>query len=107
MERPEKLANLMQFRFLMGSRHLGLLFRMLNMKPLYLGNGDKSYTVESGQAAIERLRATGAAAGFEYAANAEDEEQIFHRFAEILEEKYIKDNGITVTHRYLAGIAQK
>ena len=107
MEQPEKLVNLMQFRFLMGSWHLGLLFRMLNMKPLYLSNGNKSYTVESGQAAIERLRATGAAAGFEYAANAKDEEQISQRFAEILEEKYMKDNGITVTHRYLAGIAQK
>ena len=107
MEQPEKLVNLMQFRFLMGSWHLGLLFRMLNMKPLYLDNGSKSYTVESGHAAIERLRATGAAAGFEYAANAEDEEQIFQRFAEILEEKYMKDNGITITHRYLEGIGQK
>ena len=107
MEQPEKLVNLMQFRFLMGSWHLGLLFRMLNMKPLYLGNGNKSYTVESGQAAIERLRATGAAAGFEYAANAEDQEQISHRFAEIIEQKYMKNNGITVTHRYLTGIAEK
>jgi len=107
MEQPDKLVNLMQFRFLMRSWHLGLLFRMLNMKPLYLGNGGKSYTVESGHAAIERLRATGAAAGFEYAANAADQEQIFQRFAEILEEKYMKDNTITITHRYLAGIAQK
>ena len=107
MEQPDKLVNLMQFRFLMGSWHLGPLFRMLNMKPLYLGNGSKSYTVQSGHAAIERLRATGAAAGFEYAANAVDQEQIFQRFAEILEEKYMKENIITITHRYLAGIAQK
>ena len=97
----------MRFRFLLGSWHLGLLFRILNMKPLYLGNGNKSYTVESGQEAIERLRATGAAAGFEYAANSEDEEEVFERFAEILEERYMKNNGITITHRYLAGIAQK
>jgi len=107
MEHPDKLVNLMQFRFLMGSWHLGLLFRMLNMKPLYLGNGSKSYTVESGHVAIEKLRATGAAAGFEYAANEVDQEQIFQRFAEILEEKYMKDNTITITHRYLAGIGQK
>ena len=107
LEQPVKLVNLMRFRFLMGKWHLRLLFGMLNMKPLYLGSGSKSYTTASGQEAIARLRATGAAAGFEYATNLEDEDQIFQRFAEIIEDKYMKDNRITITHRYLAGIAEK
>jgi len=79
----------------------------LSLKTSYSANGSKSYTVESGQAAIVRLRATGAAAGFEYASGKDDEEQIFKRFAEVIEEKYMRQNGITVTHRYLTGIAQK
>jgi len=107
MEQPEKLVNLMWFRFLTGSFHLNILFRMLSMKPVYLTNGSRSYIVESGPSAIEKLRVTGAAAGFEYAANQQDQETIFKRFAQIIEEKYMSDDGINIIHRYLAGIAQK
>lgn len=106
-EKPEKLHNLMRFKFLPNSWILRAMFRMLNLKTLYSDNGSKSYIVDSGAATIERLRATGAAAGFEYASDEKDEEQIFKRFAEIIEEKYMTSNGITVTHRYLAGIAKK
>ena len=97
----------MRFKFLPNSWVLRVMFRMLNLKTSYFSNGSKSYTVESGHAAIIRLRAAGAAAGFEYASDEEDEEQIFNRFAEVIEEKYMTQNGITVTHRYLTGIAQK
>lgn len=106
-EQPEKLHNLMRFKFLPNSRILSLIFRVLNLKISYSVNGCKSYTVDSGQTAINRLRATGAAAGFEYASEEKDEEKIFKRFAQIIEDKYMTPNGITVTHRYLAGIAQK
>ena len=107
LEQPGKLAHLMRFRFLTGKRHLGLLFGILNMKPVYYDSGAKSYQVDSGLAAIGRLRATGAAAGFEYAAAGADEESIFQRFAEIIEQKYMHDGQIDITHRYLAGIARK
>lgn len=106
-EQPGKLRNLMRFRFLPGSFSLRMFFRLLNMKTLYSDDGSKSYTVASGTEAIERLRATGAAAGFEYAAADEDEELIFNRFAEIVEEKCMTPQGIKITHRYLAGIARK
>ena len=106
-EQPEKLNNLMRFKFLPNSLALSSMSRILNLKTSYSANGSKSYTVDSGPVAIDRLRATGAAAGFEYASEEKDEEQIFKRFAEIIEEKYMTSNGITVTHRYLAGIAQK
>lgn len=107
MEQPDKLANLMRFRFLMGRRHLWFYYRLSGFNPMQLWSGQKQYTVDSGKAAIERLRATGAAAGFEYAADDCDSERIFKRFAEIIEEKYLKADGITITHRYLAGIARK
>ena len=107
MEQPEKLQNLMRFWFLMGSRHLCLYYRLLRLKPRKHWGGEKSYTVENGKMAVERLQATGGAAGFEYAANDEDSEQIFNRFAEIIEEKHLKPDGITITHRYLGAIAFK
>jgi len=107
MEQPEKLANLMRFRFLATSHHLGFVFRRLGLKPSYLTAGRKSYKVKSGNEAIERLRATGAAAGFEYACHPRDQQRVFQRFAEIIEQKYLKEDGIKITHRYLAGIAHK
>jgi ubiquinone/menaquinone biosynthesis C-methylase UbiE len=106
-EQPDKLTNLMRFKFLPGSGSLGVLLRLINMNFLHLSNGIRTFKVQSGQEAIDKLRATGAAAGFEYASNLEDEEQIFLRFAEIIEQKYMKNNEITISHRYLEGIAQK
>lgn len=106
-EQPERLRNVMRFRFLPGPKTLGFMFRLLGLDTLWLDSGSKSHQVESGKAAISRLRATGAAAGFEYAANEEDADLIFQRFSEIVEERYLTEQGIAVTHRYLAGIGQK
>jgi len=107
LENPDALENIMTFRFLSGSRHLWLWLRLAGLKPVDLWHGNKTYTVESGRIAIERLQATGAAAGFEYAAKPELAQLVFERFAEIIEEKYMRDNRITITHRYFAGIAVK
>lgn len=107
MERPEALENLMRFRFLMGSKQLGYWFRLAGLKPQALWNGSKSYSVGSGAEAIERLQATGAAAGFEFAGRQEDSDEIYKRFAEIIEQKYLKDYRVMITHRYLAGIGVK
>jgi len=107
LESPESLHNVMRFRFLAGRTQLGLWFRLAGLKPKKLWDGQKSYAVRGGQEAIERLRATGAAAGFEYAASPENEERIFRRFAEILEEKYARSGQIEIHHRYFGGIALK
>ena len=107
MEQPDKLENLMKFRFLFGSPQMGLWFSFAGLNPMSFWGGSKSYQVDSGKAAIERLRATGGAAGFEYASTDAGADEIFERFAEILEQKYMKDGKLTVTHRYLGGIAGK
>ncbi len=106
-EQPSKLKNLMRFRFLPNAFILKIMFKMLGLKLQSSANGSKSYAVESGKKAIDRLRATGAAAGFEYASNEKDEKQIFGRFAEIIEGKHLTKDGIKIIHRYLSGIAQK
>lgn len=107
MEQPHRLKNLMKFRFLTGKRHLSLWFRLAGLKPVTAWGGSKTYDVKSGAEAIERLRATGAAAGFEFAAQDEDAEAVFSRFAEILEQKYKAEGSIPITHRYCGGIGIK
>jgi ubiquinone/menaquinone biosynthesis C-methylase UbiE len=107
MEQPDKLQNLMKFRFLTGPKQLWLWLKLAGLKPQTVWGGSKSYPVESGIKAIEKLRATGAAAGFEYAAKPEDSDEIFARFAEILEQKYKVNGRIEIIHRYLGGIAVK
>lgn len=107
LEQPDKMATLMRPRFLPRSFYLGLWWRILGMKPLYLWGGKKSYTVNNGREAVSALRTTGAAAGFEYMAKPEDADEIYQRLAEIIEQKLKKDNVITITHRYLAGIGEK
>jgi ubiquinone/menaquinone biosynthesis C-methylase UbiE len=107
MEQPEKLENLMKFRFLMGKRHLWLWLKLAGLRPVETWGGSKAYTVETGRDAIERLHRTGAAAGFEFAANEAESEQIFNRFSEILEQKYKVNGHIAIIHRYAGGIAVK
>jgi ubiquinone/menaquinone biosynthesis C-methylase UbiE len=106
LEQPEKLERLMRFRFLTGKGHLRLWLRLAGLRPVYLAQGNRSYKVASGQEAIQKLQATGAAAGFEYATGPEDREAVFQRFAQILERRYLKEGQIRITHRYIAGIAR-
>jgi ubiquinone/menaquinone biosynthesis C-methylase UbiE len=107
LEQPDKMSAVMRPRFLPRSLYLGLWWRLLGMKPVSLWSGKNSYTANSGEEAIRRLRATGAAAGFEYMAEPKDSDEFFHRLAEIVQQKLMKENVITITHRYLAGIAEK
>ncbi len=107
MEQPEKLEHLMLFRFLAGRRHLSAWYRLARLRPLCGWGGAKRYTVASGAEAIERLRATGAAAGFEYAAGDRAADDVFARFAEILQQRHRKDGALPIVHRYLAGIATR
>lgn len=107
MEQPDKLEHIMPFRFLTGRRHLWAWYRLSGLRPVCLWSGKKSYAVGSGKEAIARLQATGAAAGFEYAAKESDAEVIFERFAAIIEQRYSRDGTIPIIHRYLAGVAKK
>jgi len=106
-ERPEALANVMRVRFLPSSGVLAMLMRLGGLAVLCAYDGSKTYYVPDGNAAISRLIATGAAAGFEFAADPQHRERIFSRFAAILEERCKTDRGIPITHRYLAAIGEK
>jgi ubiquinone/menaquinone biosynthesis C-methylase UbiE len=106
-ERPEALAHAMQVRFLPGAFALRAAMRLSGLRVRASWSGARTYRVESGAAAIARLRETGAAAGFELAAEPEAAEEIYARFAELLERRYGGPAGIPVTHRFLAAVGEK
>jgi len=107
LEQPEKLANLMKFRFLTGAAQFRLWLFLAGLKSIQSSNGRKSYLAADGKEAIARLTATGAAAGFEYASPEQDSGQIFSRFAQIIEDRCLTNEGIEIIHRFYMGIAVK
>jgi ubiquinone/menaquinone biosynthesis C-methylase UbiE len=106
-ERPEALAHVMRVRFLPGASILAAMMRLSGLAVRDAWNGAKTYHVRDGNEAIARLTATGAAAGFEFAAWPDERSRIFRRFTEIVEERYAGQPGIPITHRYLAAIGEK
>ncbi|MCY2931274.1 MAG: methyltransferase domain-containing protein [Planctomycetota bacterium] len=106
-ERPEALAHAMNVRFLPGSVALSTLMRWHGLGVSAAWDGARTYRVSDGPAAVARLQATGAAAGFEFAATAADRDAVFARFAEILQARCAAPGGIPITHRYLAAVGVK
>ena len=106
-ERPEALEHVMRVRFLPASWWLAGLMRAAGLSVTQRWDGSKTYLAADGRAAIERLTETGAAAGFEFAANDAHREAIFARFAEVLERQYRNCDDIPITHRYLAAVGRK
>ncbi|HOW72893.1 MAG TPA: methyltransferase domain-containing protein [Phycisphaerae bacterium] len=106
-ERPEALTHAMRVHFLPSPGMLGLAMRTAGLAVKASWQGRQSYLVPDGSAAIARLTATGAAAGFEFASNERYREQVFDRFARILERQRQNQDGIAITHRYLAAIGAK
>ena len=105
-ERPEALAHVMKVRFLPAAWVLAAMIRVAGLRIRAAWSGSKTYWVPTGRAAIERLTATGAAAGFEFAADPALRDEVFARFAEIIEARRT-ERGIPITHRYLAAVGVK
>ena len=105
-ERPEALEHVMKVRFLPAPWVLAAMMRAAGLRVLASWGGEKTYHVPTGRAAVERLTATGAAAGFEFASAPAARDEVFTRFAEIIETRRT-GLGIPITHRYLAAIGEK
>jgi ubiquinone/menaquinone biosynthesis C-methylase UbiE len=102
-ERPDALARAMNVRFLPHSLALAALARAAGLGVARRWDGHRRYSCPSGQAALARLTASGAAAGFEFAAEPVDRDVVFDRFATLLEGP---DGQAAITHRYLAGVGR-
>jgi SAM-dependent methyltransferase len=105
-ERPGALKHAMNLRFLPGAWMLAVLCRIHGLGVRWQADGARTYHVPDGRSAIERLTATGAAAGFEFACDTEDRQAVFDRFAELLDERFI-NREVSFTHRWLVVIGAK
>lgn len=103
-EQPQALVHVMRVGFLPGSAALAALLGAAGYRPQARWDGARSYRVRSGAEAVARLQATGAAAGFELACAPADAEDVFARFARILEER-AGPAGVEIVHRYLGAVA--
>lgn len=106
-ERPEALSHVMRVRFLPHSSVLSAMMRMCGLAVRASWDGSKTYHVASGTEAIARLTETGAAAGFEFAADPVHQAEVFARFGDMMEARSDAAHGIPITHRYLAVIGEK
>jgi len=105
-EQPRALRHAMRVRFLPHSLALAAMMRLAGLGVRRRADGAKTYHVPTGQAALDRLTATGAAAGFEFAVFDEYRDAVFARFAEIMDARRTAD-GVPVTHRYLQAVGGK
>ena len=99
-EYPDALQHVMKVKFLPHSIALAVLMRSVGLGVSARGDGSRSYTAPDGHAALLRLRATGAAAGFEFAASPEQTDAVFDRFAEIIAAD-CAPGPVRIVHRYL------
>lgn len=106
-ERPAALCHVVRFRFLPTAGVLAAVLRACGLRVPWLASGSRTYLCPTGRAVIERLTATGAAAGFEFAAAEEHREAVFARFAEVMEQRYGTAEGVPFTHRHLAAVGAR
>ncbi|HVP12397.1 MAG TPA: methyltransferase domain-containing protein [Phycisphaerae bacterium] len=106
-EQPAALRHTMRVRFLPAGCVLSAIMRTCGLAVRKAYDGSRTYYVPDGRSAIARLTATGAAAGFEFAADEAHRDQVFVRFAEIIERTAMTDQGVAITHRYLAAVGEK
>ena len=105
-ERPAALTHVMNVRFLPNAWTLASLCHLHGLSVRWRANGARTYTVPDGRTALERLTATGAAAGFEFACGPADREAVFGRFAEVMDAQ-AKGGDVAITHRWLAVVGAK
>ena len=106
-ERPAALSHVTKFRFLPHSCILAAAMRLCSIGVRAAWDGAKTYYARDGADAMARLTATGAAAGFEFAADDGSRQAVFDRFAEVIEDRCAAAGGVPITHRYLAAIGEK
>jgi ubiquinone/menaquinone biosynthesis C-methylase UbiE len=106
-EDPAMLKNLFNIHPLANKFSLYIKLRFNGMKVLKLWNGEKRSYVPSGKEAINKLIETGTASGYKYLVYDKYHTQVLRRYPINLERLYMTKDGIPITHRYIASIAQK
>ena len=106
-EDPTMFKAMFKIRFL---PNLGALKRRMIVAGFHIEDaweGEKTYFVENGKQALQRLHNTGAFAGLERCVPPDRKKEFNNRFIRNIERIYLTKKGIPITHRYIAAIAIK
>jgi len=90
-----------------GKEHLSALYVKAGFKPLDIWEGEITFRFKTGKDALDWALHTGASAGFDKVMDASVKDECDRAFAEIIESDYKEDGIITISHKFVAGVAQK
>ena len=106
-EDPQMFQTMFNIRFLptLGALKRRMIFAGFHINETW--NGSKTYFVDNGKQALNRLHKTGAFAGLEHCVYPDRKKEFNSRFIDNIERLYQSDKGIPITHRYIAAIGTK
>ncbi len=95
------------FRLPKSKEKLADLYRRAGLKTIEVWDGEVGFNFKSGSEVLNWALHTGASAGFDRVMDPKIRDKCDATFIEIIEKDYKKEEGITISHRYVAGIGQK
>jgi len=88
-------------------RHLERLYKKAGLKSLEVWEGEIKFNFKDGGEVLSWVLHTGASAGFDRMMDPKVKDKCDNAFIEIIERDYKTKEGINISHKYVAGIAEK
>lgn len=87
--------------------HLNKVFLKAGLKPVDIWEGEIKFNFSDGREVLNWVLHTGASAGFDRIMDPSARSECDRAFIEIMEKDHKKKGGIEISHRFVAGIAEK
>lgn len=106
---PEYIRYIMDLplRLPQDKSYLKKIFLKSGLKPLEIWEGEIKFHFDDGKEVLNWVLHTGASAGFDRMMDLSVKDRCDDAFIEFMEKDYKNEDGITISHRFIAGIAQK
>ena len=88
-------------------RHLERLYKKAGLKSLEVWEGEAKFSFKDGREVLNWVLHTGASAGFDRMMDPKVKNKCDNAFIEIIERDYKTKEGINISHKYVAGIAER
>ena len=88
-------------------RHLERLYKKAGLKSLEVWEGEVEFSFKDGREVLNWVLHTGASAGFDRMMDPKVKNKCDNAFIEIIERDHKTKEGINISHKYVAGIAEK
>ena len=106
---PQHIRCLMDLtlRLPRDKRHLERLYKKAGLKSLEVWEGEVVFSFKDGREVLNWVLHTGASAGFDRMMDPKVKNKCDNAFIEIIERDHKTKEGINISHKYVAGIAEK